>query len=235
MYILEGNIGAGKSTFLSLITRHLPHVSVGLEPLHNWHSESSGQSLLQNFYEDPVRWAYTLETLAMMSRIKEHQIEQTHPSPCRIVERSIYSGFHCFALNSYESGFLTPVEWSIYQEWFSCLTRHSCARPQGFIYLRIEPEIAFDRIKKRNRSAESSISLEYLTRINMLHDAFLLEKKGLDNALAQVPVLVLDSTIDFESNPVQLRNNCARLSHFLEHTCHTSARYGTVSSGAHSD
>ena len=105
MYILEGNIGAGKSTFLKLIGDRMPNISVGLEPLNNWHSEKSGQSLLQQFYTDPKRWAFTLETVAMMSRVKEHMLEQHIPSSFRIVERSIYSGYYCFAQNSYDSGF----------------------------------------------------------------------------------------------------------------------------------
>lgn len=49
MYIVEGNIGAGKSTFLNLIGIHMPHVSIALEPLNNWQSEEYGQSLLKNF------------------------------------------------------------------------------------------------------------------------------------------------------------------------------------------
>ena len=63
MYIVEGNIGAGKSTFLQLIDTHMPDVSVALEPVNNWQNQIYGQSLLTNFYKNPKPWAYTLETL----------------------------------------------------------------------------------------------------------------------------------------------------------------------------
>ena len=105
MYILEGNIGAGKSTFLTLLAKHLPHICVTLEPMHNWQKQIYGQSLLANFYQDPKRWAYTLETLAMFCRVREHMEEQKKEDTIQITERSIYSGHYCFAQNDYESGF----------------------------------------------------------------------------------------------------------------------------------
>jgi deoxyadenosine/deoxycytidine kinase len=218
MYILEGNIGAGKSTFLKMIAQHEQEISVGLEPINNWHTESSGQSLLKNFYENPHRWAYTLETLAMMSRIKEHQLEQQHPSRWRVVERSIYSGYYCFARNSYASGFLLDIEWNIYQEWFDFLTRKNCLPPHGFIYLQVDPVIAFERTKKRNRSAESSLSLDYLKHIDKLHNAFLLNKIGIADTLKQIPVLVLNCNEDFESNASQFDNHRNALIKFLQET-----------------
>lgn len=218
MYILEGNIGAGKSTFLKMIAQHVPQVSVGLEPLNNWHTELSGQSLLKNFYENPHRWAYTLETLAMMSRIKEHQLEQQHPCNWRIVERSIYSGYYCFARNSYASGFLLDVEWNVYQDWFDFLTRNNCLPPQGFIYLKVDPEIAFERTKKRNRSAESSLTLDYLRHIDKLHDSFLINKIGIADSLKQVPVLVLDCNQEFELDKTQFEHHCKALGTFLQET-----------------
>jgi len=33
MYIVEGNIGAGKSTFLKLLSQHVPQVTVVQEPV----------------------------------------------------------------------------------------------------------------------------------------------------------------------------------------------------------
>ncbi|HML19455.1 MAG TPA: deoxynucleoside kinase [Candidatus Dependentiae bacterium] len=218
MYILEGNIGAGKSTFLKLIEQHIPYISIGFEPLNNWHTEKSGQSLLQQFYEQPKRWAYTLETLALMSRVKEHMLEQKHTHDFRLVERSIYSGFYCFAKNSFQSGFLTDIEWSIYKEWFSFLTHNNCNVPDGFIYLKVDPEIAFERTKIRNRSAESSMTLSYLKDIDKLHSDFLLEKKGIDEKLKDVPVLVLDCNTDFEHNEKQFEQHCQKLSSFLQET-----------------
>ena len=117
MYILEGNIGAGKSTFLKMLANALPSISISLEPINNWQKQVYGQSLLTNFYQSPQRWAYTLETFAMMSRVQEHIQEQKN-NGCIIFERSVYSGHYCFAQNSYENGFMTELEWELYNHWF---------------------------------------------------------------------------------------------------------------------
>lgn len=201
MYILEGNIGAGKSTFLKLINKHLPHIDVALEPLHNWQKQVYGQSLLANFYQDPHRWAYSIENFAMICRVKEHIQDQKNENPNRIIERSIYSGHYCFSLTGYKNGFISDLEWDLYSQWFNFLIPQKCKSPRGFIYLRTTPEVAYKRIKKRNRLAEKKITFAYLKQINEHHEQFLMEKEGILPELKTVPVLVLDCDREFESDP----------------------------------
>ena len=133
MYILEGNIGAGKSTFLQLIKKHVPEIDVALEPLHNWQKNVYGQSLLANFYQDTQRWAYSIETFAMICRVKEHIQDQANLNPHRIIERSIYSGHYCFALNGYKHGFMNDIEWDLSNQWFNFFITEKCFPPRGFI------------------------------------------------------------------------------------------------------
>jgi len=218
MYILEGNIGAGKSTFLKLINQKLPAIEVAYEPLANWQSQHQGQSLLTHFYQDPARWAYTMETLTMMCRVREHRIEQQHTNPYRLVERSIYSGHYCFAKNGHEQGFMTDIEWKIYHEWFNMLIPQKCLPPLGFIYLRVDPKVSFTRIAKRSRAGESSISLGYLEQIDRRHQDFLIHKIDVLPELAQVPVLVLDCNQEFEENPKKFDEHLARVWEFMKQT-----------------
>ncbi len=219
MYIVEGNIGAGKSTFLRLLAKQLPAISIALEPLEQWHKEEHGQSLLADFYKDPKRWAYTLETLTMISRVKEHVAEQQQKEPWRVMERSIYSGHYCFAKNSFQNGFLTAVEWNVYRDLFGFLTQTTCNAPQGFIYLKVDPCIALERTKKRNRSAESTIPLSYLEQIGALHDDFLIKKRDISKQLLNIPILELDCNNDFESDEKMLVKHCHAVEQFLMETC----------------
>ena len=215
MYIVEGNIGAGKSTFLKLIKKHLPHIGVTLEPLDNWQQKLTGQSLLANFYQEPKRWAYTLETLTMMSRVKDHLHEQTKPDPRTVIERSIYSGHYCFARNSFETGFLTETEWLIYCQWFNFLVPNRCKTPHGIIYLHVEPETAYERVRKRNRYAEKKMTLKYLKQIHQRHEDFLLHKKNILPELKTVPVLVLNCNAEFETDLKQLKEHLDKVEQFL--------------------
>ena len=217
MYIVEGNIGAGKSTFLKLINDHLTNVSVSLEPVYDWQHQIYGQSLLTNFYQAPKRWAYTLETLTLMCRIKEHLLEQELKTPMRIMERSIYSGHYCFAKNSHEQDFLQKVEWQMYHEWFTFLSQ-KCQQPTGFIYLKVSPDIAYERIKKRNRLAEKKLTLHYLKQIDKKHEQLLIEKKNICESLANVPVLTLSCDQDFESDEMVLQAHINSLQDFIKET-----------------
>lgn len=200
MYIVEGNIGAGKSTFLKLLSQHVPQVTVVQEPVYDWQNKIYGQSLLENFYQNPQRWAYSFETLTMMCRVREHMHLQETSAQTLICERSIYSGFYCFAQNSFDSGFLTQLEWSMYCDWFSFLVPNNCVKPQGFIYLQADPVTCYDRIKKRSRSAEDTISIEYIQQIHRRHEEFLLTNREQFSTVASVPVLVLDVSQEFEND-----------------------------------
>lgn len=200
MFIVEGNIGAGKSTFLKLLAQKVPQISVVQEPVYDWQSKVYGQSLLANFYEQPQRWAYTFETLTMMCRVREHLHLQETSSQTTVCERSIYSGFYCFAQNSFDSGFLSKLEWSMYCDWFSFLVPTACVKPQGFIYLRATPEVCCERIKKRSRSAEDTISPEYIKHIHQRHEEFLLTNREHFSAVSSVPVLTLDCSQEFEAD-----------------------------------
>ncbi len=216
MYILEGNVGAGKTTFLKLIQERLPEMAVVFEPLHNWHSQVYGQSILANFYKDPQRWAYTMETLAMACRVQEHLSEQENPNPFRLMERSIYSGHYVFATNGYQNGFLSELEWHVYLQWFNFLVTGRCKPPQGFIYLRTDPEVAYNRIKVRDRSAEKTISFDYIKQINDCHEDFLVHKKGLLAELTEVPVLILDGNEEFEKSAEKFALHAEKVAAFVQ-------------------
>ncbi|MGZ6254598.1 MAG: deoxynucleoside kinase [Candidatus Chromulinivorax sp.] len=191
MFIVEGNIGTGKTTFLKLLQQTLPGVLVALEAVDYWQKSQQDQSILENFYKDPKRWAYTMETLSLQTRVREHIKQQNSATPY-IVERSIYSGNYCFARNSFEQGFLQDIEWSMYQAWFDFLTGQECLPPLGFIYLQADPKVSYQRVLERNRKAESSISYEYLEQIHNKHENFLIDKKNVSRSICNVPVLVLD-------------------------------------------
>ena len=197
MFIIEGNIGAGKSSLLKIIKEKLPHLEVVFEPVNQWHSGKNGQSLLTDFYKTPERWAYTLETFAMVCRVKEYIKESSNEKMKKIMERSIFSGHYCFAKNDYINGFMNDIEWETYQTWFTFLTSNKVRIPDGFIYLKVDPKVALERIAKRNRSGENNISIKYLEDINKRHDEFLLEKNGLIKQVENVPVLALDCNYDF--------------------------------------
>lgn len=224
MYILEGNIGVGKTTFLTLLKNYLAKeqssnntfsFDIVTEPVNDWDKQMYGQSLLENFYNNTPRWAYTLETFTMICRVKDHIREQNHKNPWRILERSIYSGHYCFAKNCFQTGFLSSMEWEIYNQWVDFLIHKHCKPPHGFIYLKADPQTCFDRVKQRNRPSEKSLTLDYMINIDRSHDLFLVKKQDISPALKATPVLVLDCNEDFEFNQKNMNSHAEKVKDFL--------------------
>ena len=196
MYFVEGNIGSGKSTFLKKLSTEFKVVQ---EPVDEWSNmkNANGKNILEEFYEDPERNAYLFQSIAFRSRVKNI----TDLDENVIVERSIYTDRMVFAEVCKEDGNINEIEWNDYTEWFDFIVKHIGFKPKGFIYLRTDPEKSHERITKRNRSGESNISLDYLRKLHQRHDKWLCPESS---RVATVPVLVLDVTEDFESNPEHL-------------------------------
>ena len=216
MFLLEGNIGVGKSTFLRLVQEHCPELSVIQEPMASWTSQDFGQSLLGNFYQEPSRWAYTIETFAMLTRVKDLIELQNKRALSGLMERSVYSGHYCFAKNGHLQGYFTNLEWQIYEQWFEFLVNRFCLPPQGFVYLRADADACLERIKKRNRAGEEGMTREYVEHIGQLHDSFLMGKKDVAVSLKHVPVLVLDASQNLLTNKELLLHYIGKVKAFMQ-------------------
>ena len=142
IFFVEGNIGTGKSTFLSMIEKFYPdRCQVIYEPLDIWidFKDNSGKNILAYFYEDPKRYAYTFQSIAFISRIsKLKEIDNT--KEFIFIERSIWADKNVFAKNCFETGCLNDIEYMLYNKWFDCLeTDLSFDKDKySFIYLTID-------------------------------------------------------------------------------------------------
>jgi deoxyadenosine/deoxycytidine kinase len=58
--------------------------------------------------------------------------------------------------------------------------------------------ISYERIKKRSRSGEESISLDYLKKLHEKHEMWLLKEEA-------SKVVIIDVNEDFENNPEKLQ------------------------------
>ncbi|KAM3927181.1 deoxyguanosine kinase, mitochondrial-like isoform 1-T2 [Leptodactylus fuscus] len=212
---VEGNIAAGKSTFLKLLCDTQKEWSLMAEPLRKWqhvHSASHQDvdNLLQLLYDNPARWSYTFQTLSCMGRFKA-QIE-TPPEhllklrdPVQIFERSVYSDRFVFAKALFELGHINEIEWTLYQDWHSFLIEEFGKRASldGIIYLRATPAKCLERLQKRARREEKTVTQGYLQKLHDQHEGWLVER-ATDvhfQHIRDIPVLVLDVNEEFEDNP----------------------------------
>jgi deoxyadenosine/deoxycytidine kinase len=201
MIFIEGNVGSGKSTFLKLLEQH--GYKIILEPVDEWTQlkNSDNKNLLENFYADQQRYAYTFQSIAFRTRIKNLKNYSGE-----LVERSIFTDKNVFAKTCYENGKMNNIEWSDYCSWFDWLSDSFDIKPRGFIYLRADPEINYERIKKRSRSGEETIPFEYLQELHNKHDSWLMKEKN---------VLVLNVNADFEHDPNYFKTMLEEIKVFL--------------------
>jgi deoxyguanosine kinase len=219
---IEGNIGAGKSTLLNKLKKQHKDVCFINEPHYRWQNVN-GYNLLDEFYRDMQRWAYSFQNYAFLTRTEEVEkafIENKDKS-LFISERSIYSDFYTFAGICHSIGYINKLEWNMYGQWYDWLTKSYTKKIDGFIYLRTRPSVAYDRIMKRSRKEEESVSLEYLAMLNDAHENWLIHKKDINNndLTGNAPVLVLDGEIDFATNDLEWDCFVERIKSFVYKIC----------------
>ncbi len=215
-FIIEGTIGAGKSTMCRMLGEALEkECEVLFEPVDKWRStidDEDGKNILQNFYEDQNRWSYSFQTYTFLTRM-EDMMTKPQMKPLRFVERSIYTDKHVFAKSLTDMGKMKRLEWNMYNDWWNWLSKEcfdKISRPRGFIYLRTEPTTAFNRMLKRERSEEKCVPLDYLKINVQYHDDWLLSDEFKDQ------VLVIDVNEDFESNPAEFERVKNLIMEFVE-------------------
>lgn len=189
-FYVEGNIGSGKSTFCKWIENNFNNFSnVIYEPVDEWKKTTDNKSnnLLDYFYKDPIRWAYTFQTMTLSSRIKS--LDSYTNKNIRFVDRSIYCDKNVFAKNCYENGIFTDIEWKLYLDLFKSISNNFKFKPTAFIYIKTSPETCLKRIQKRNRNEEKNISLEYLKQIHQKHEQWL------NNDDFYIPIIVIDEML----------------------------------------
>jgi deoxyadenosine/deoxycytidine kinase len=174
MILLEGNIGAGKTT----VGRALAADGVfGFieEPTGIWR-EGFAANMLELFYADPKRWAFTFQICAFITRAKTWREVLALTDHSRVIlERSVFCDRYVFAENCYRTGLMEASEYQLYRGLWEFLVTNYCVEPDLILYLRTPAETCLERIVKRGRSEEAGIPLEYLQQLEHLHDEWLVD------------------------------------------------------------
>ena len=195
---VEGNIGVGKTTFLRFLENNF-NACIMYEENELWQN-IGGYDLLQEFFLDNKRWAYTLQNYITCVRVDQLlKVKcQINDYSIRVIERSIYSGRYCFAQVEKELGAITNMEWELYKQLWQREHVKLIECCMGFIYLRIPYDDCYARIMKRGRVEENNISLEYLKALETKYDDWFIHKKGVDDYVLNYPCLVLDFSRNIE-------------------------------------
>ena len=180
---LEGNIGSGKSTLLRKLQQFCPEflekhgIVIIQEPVNKWLEYTDphdNESILTKFYNDPPKYAFLFHLIIFESLINtiEDAMEKNPHGRVFLCERSIISSLNVFASMLEEDGTMTPLEMKFYKELFSDDIRDKYY-PDNIIYLTTPVDTCMERIQKRARANEHTITKEYITRCDIYHQKWI--------------------------------------------------------------
>lgn len=157
---VAGNIGVGKSTLVELLSQEL-----GWAPFYEPVTENP---YLSDFYKDMQAWGFHSQIYFLMRRLRIHR-ELMDMKGSVIQDRSVYEDAEIFARNLYLQNAINQRDYSTYQELYHVLVEF-LPPPDLVIYLRASERTLVDRISKRGRDYEQTISVDYLADLNRLYE-----------------------------------------------------------------
>jgi len=172
---VEANIGAGKTEFCHMLCRVRQQYDGNCQALLEPVGKPRFKKLLGDYYVDPKRWGFAFQMYALNERFRQHTLasELVASGTSVVQDRTIYAD-GCFGLAVLEDGNMTEDEWGIYTASFASLKRF-LRYPDVMIYLRTDPAVCLERMKRRARTEECKVPLEYLQRIHQKHETYMSE------------------------------------------------------------
>ncbi len=182
--VIEGNIGAGKTSLASLIAKKY-NAKLILERFKN-------NPFLPKFYENPDRYAFQVETSFLIDRywqIKNELLQAKELFKDLTVADYYFPKSIIFAKKT-----LKDDEFQLFRKIFDIIYKN-VPKPDLYVYLHLSTERLLKNIAERGRDFEKHITAEYLKKIEKSYFEFFREEQD-------IPFLILDTNeIDFVKNP----------------------------------
>jgi deoxyadenosine/deoxycytidine kinase len=196
---VEGNIGAGKTTVARLLAEETG-ARLFLE-------EVDDNPFIERFYDDMGGYAFQAQIFFLLNRYRQ----QTE-----IAQQDLFTDLmvadYLFAKDRiYAHAVLGDDELVLYNRMHSLLEGR-ISKPDLVVYLQADPEVLMQRISKRGRSYEKSISDEYISGLNEAFNHFFFHYD-------ESPLLIVNTDrLDFTANRDHLEDFFARISERFEGT-----------------
>lgn len=205
---IVGNIGVGKSTLIealksSPLSERLMSAwpnKTGDEGLHTF-PEQFDPNVLDEFYKDPIRHAFTAQIEFFNSRL-ERQSAIRRARGIVLEDRTIFEDYHIFGKAQKILNHLTEAEYIAYQHNYN-LMMEKIDEPDLVVYLRADTPTLLKRIAKRGRDSEKTIPADYLSLLNSLYEEFITRH-------VHCPVLVINAA-EVDDVEAYLSHTCQRI------------------------
>ena len=178
---VEGPIGVGKTSLVKLLGKKLGAKMV-LEEYEN-------NPFLEEFYNDPERFAFQTQLFFLMSRYRQQQdLRQVDMIHNLLITDYMFVKDRLFAsLN------LDDKELSLYDTVANLLERN-VLKPDVVIYLQADTQTLMRNIANRGRDFETNMSFEYLDALSQVYTEYFFKYQ-------ETPLIIINTNnIDFVNN-----------------------------------
>jgi deoxyadenosine/deoxycytidine kinase len=180
--VIEGNIGAGKTTLASKIAEQF-NAQLILEHF-------ADNPFLPKFYSDPEKYSFPLELSFLADRYRQLKEELV---PQDLFKSFSIADYYFMKSLVFAASTLKGDEYNLYRQIFYIIYG-SLPKPDIYVYLHLSPDRLMENIERRGRNYEKSITKEYLQKIQNSYFSFF--KQNPENKY-----LILDvNDIDFVAN-----------------------------------
>ena len=181
--VIEGNIGAGKTTLSTMLANEL-NAKLVLE-------QFSDNPFLPKFYNDPERYSFPLELSFLAERYKQLNNELRVGS---LFQSMIIADYFFMKSLIFAQNTLAKDEFNLYRQIFEIIYS-SIPKPDLYVFLHLPIDKLMENIQDRGRDYEKTITPAYLERI----------QEGYFSFFKQYPeysFLIIDtSNLNFVKNP----------------------------------
>lgn len=180
--VVEGNIGAGKTSLVSRIARDF-NAKIVLE-------QFADNPFLPKFYADRERYSFTLELSFLAARYKQLYTELTDTD---LFKAFTIADYYFAKSLIFAQSTLETDEYNLYRQLYNIIYKQ-LPKPDLYIYLHTEVEQLLAQIKLRGRDYEQNIPAEYLLEIQSSYFSFF-------KTVTDFPVVVVNcNEVDFVNN-----------------------------------
>ncbi|RMF54415.1 hypothetical protein D6745_05345 [Candidatus Woesearchaeota archaeon] len=142
---------------------------------------------LQNFYENPERYAFEFQVEFLNERLRR-QDEIARHKGIVLEDRTLREDYHIFGKAQRIQGNMTPEQFAIYEKTFRLMSAR-IPPPDLLVYLKADVDTLMERIANRGRGAEQAIPREYIATLNELYEEWIVSYDA-------SPVLVINANQD---------------------------------------
>lgn len=188
--VIEGNIGAGKTTLAKMISDDYNAQFVG--------EAFADNPFLEKFYADQKAYAFTLEMSFMAERYSQLMSELQNSN---LFKNFAVSDYYFMKSLIFSSVTLRDDEYKLYRKFFDIIYSR-IPKPDLYVYLHKSAQNLQKQIVKRGRNYEQHISNDYLDKISQAYFSYFKQQ-------SEFPVLIIDTNqIDFVNNAKHYEKLC---------------------------